>query len=68
KPPLYSSLVSACPEDWYAADESYLVFATGTNCCKEDQARPQRSISVQVKVLVPLHYSGFRSRLPSRRG
>lgn len=41
----YNILVSACLEDWYAADKSYLVFATGTNWCKEDQALPQRTIA-----------------------
>jgi hypothetical protein len=37
--------VSACLEDWLAAAELYLVFATGL---KEDRAHPQRTVAEQV--------------------
>ena len=41
-------LVSACLEDWSAAAEPYLVFATGLNCCPGRWAHSQRTIAEQV--------------------
>jgi hypothetical protein len=42
---------SVCPENWTAAADSYLVFATGLNCWyldNEDWTLRQRTISKQV--------------------
>ena len=45
------SVCSVCPENWTAAADSYLVFATGLNCWyldNEDWTLRQRTISKQV--------------------
>jgi hypothetical protein len=37
-----SGLVSACLEEWSEAAESYLVFATGLNCCPRKLSSPPK--------------------------